>query len=72
MPDTLQSIRIKRGLTQGDVAKKLGVTIPTVSSWERYAHKPSPRYIPQLAKVLGRSTDDIFLLVNNTKLSKVE
>jgi transcriptional regulator with XRE-family HTH domain len=72
MTDTLQSIRIKQGFTQADIAKKLGVTVPTVSSWERHQSSPSPRYIPQLADLLGKSRDEIFLLTNTTKLSKVK
>lgn len=70
MPDTLKSLRIKQGYTQADVAKKLGVTTPTVSSWERQSSSPSPRYIPMLAKLLDKSKDEIFLLTNNRKLSK--
>ncbi|MCC4467311.1 helix-turn-helix transcriptional regulator [Limosilactobacillus reuteri] len=70
MADTLKSLRYQKGYTQADVANKLGVTIPTVSSWERGLSKPYPKYIPKLADILGVSAEDIFLLLNTIKLSK--
>lgn len=71
MPDTFKSLRISNGYTQADVASKLGVTIPTVSVWERGLSSPSPRYIPQLAELFDVPKKEIFLLTNNKKLSKV-
>ena len=70
MPDTLQSLRIQNGYTQANIAKMLGVTIPTVSSWERKLSKPRPKYVPKLAELLNVSREEIFLLTNTTKLSK--
>lgn len=70
MHDTLQSLRIQNGYTQADIAKLLNVTIPTVSSWERSNSRPSPRFVPKLADILGVGPKEIFLLTNNTKLSK--
>lgn len=70
MTDTLKSLRYQKGYTQADIAHKLGITIPTVSSWERGLSRPYPKYVPMLADMLGVSTEDIFLLLNTTKLSK--
>lgn len=70
MPDTLRSLRIQNGFTQEDVAKTLHVTIPTVSSWERSKSSPLPKYVPKLAEILKVEPKKIFLLTNNTKLSK--
>ncbi|MCC4501062.1 helix-turn-helix domain-containing protein [Limosilactobacillus reuteri] len=72
MTDTLKSMRVKQGLTQKEVAEKLHVTVPTVSSWERGISSPYPRYIPVLADVLNTTRDNIFLLTNNKKLSKIK
>lgn len=69
MTDTLKSLRIQSGFTQKDIANKLMVTVPTVSSWERGHSAPSPRFIPQLASLLKVSSKEIFLLTNNTKVS---
>lgn len=70
MPDTFKSLRISSGYTQKDLSEKLGVTIPTISVWERGLAKPSPRYVPQLAKIFNVSSKEIFLLTNTKKLSK--
>ena len=70
MPDTFKSSRISNGYTQADLASKLGVTIPTVSVWERGLSSPSPRYIPQLAELFNVPKKEIFLLTNTKKLIK--
>lgn len=70
MPDTFKSLRISNGYTQADLASKLGVTIPTVSVWERGLSSPSPRYIPQLAELFNVPKKEIFLLTNIKKISK--
>lgn len=70
MLDTFKSLRISNGYTQADLASKLGVTIPTVSVWERGLSSPSPRYIPQLAELFNVPKKEIFLLTNTKKLIK--
>lgn len=70
MPDTFKSLRISNGYTQADLASKLGVTIPTVSVWERGLSSPSARYIPQLAELFNVPKKEIFLLTNTKKLIK--
>lgn len=70
MSDTLQSLRKEKGLTQSELAKKIGVTSTTISSWEIGRNAPYPRYIPKLAEVLGVSSKQIFLLTNTKKLIK--
>lgn len=70
MPDTFKSLRISNGYTQADLASKLGVTIPTVSVWERGLSSPSPRYIPQLAELFNVPKKEIFLITNTKKLIK--
>lgn len=70
MTDTLESLRLKQGLTQQELAKKVGVTTPTVSGWETSKSRPYPKYFPLLAKALNTTTDNIFLLTNTKKLIK--
>ena len=43
--------RIKRGLTQADLARKLGVSVNTVWDWEQ-GRKPSVKHLHQLCQVL--------------------
>lgn len=56
---TLASARVNKGLTQTDVAKMLGVSIQTVSLWER---KPSIITISnayKLAELYGVDIDNL-------------
>lgn len=45
--------RRARGLTQGDLAARVGVSLNTVQTWERGA-APRARYLPKLAEALAR------------------
>ena len=72
MPDTFKSLRISNGYTQADLASKLGVTIPTVSVWERGLSSPSPRYIPQLAEIFNVPKKEIFYLLIPKNLIKLD
>lgn len=44
----IKIVRIKRGLTQSDFAKLLGVSTNTVSRWEMSSHAPSPMAMKKL------------------------
>lgn len=48
------------GVTQADLAHKLGVTQSLVAQWERGAAMPSAAKLPLLAEVLGCSIDELF------------
>jgi len=51
----LRRLRMANGLTQADLADRLGVVPSTVSFWESGTTIPEPKRIPELAKVLGVS-----------------
>jgi transcriptional regulator with XRE-family HTH domain len=44
--------RVAKGLTQGQLAVLVGVSITSEQTWERGAI-PRPRYVPRLAEALG-------------------
>src|SRR5436309_2230554 len=48
----LKELRKAAGLTQGDLAKTVGVTQPAVSAWERGTPVPEPLLV-QVAAALG-------------------
>ena len=50
---TLRRHRLANGLSLADLAKRLGVTKGTVSTWETGRCVPKARMIPKLARVLG-------------------
>jgi len=48
--------RKAKGITQGDIASALGISINNVSKWERGLAEPrKPEHIEKLAKLLGVS-----------------
>jgi transcriptional regulator with XRE-family HTH domain len=47
-------------MTQESLADSLGVTQSAVSSWERGKKQPSLSKLPDLARALGCTVDDLF------------
>ena len=47
------------GLTQEELAKRIGVSSQAISNWERKAGYPDVMIIPSLARALGISTDEL-------------
>lgn len=56
-PVRIRELRQRAGLSQGDLAQKLGVTPSLVSRWEGGERVPSPRHIVDLARAVGVSLD---------------
>lgn len=57
-------IRQKRenaNLSQADLAIQMGVARSAVANWETEAALPRTRQLPDLARVLGCSIDDLFI-----------
>ena len=55
----LQRFRTKAGLNQGEVAKRMGVSAPSVSSWEKGRARPTRGRMAKLAAILGVPTADL-------------
>lgn len=55
----IQRFRKEKGLTQEELAAKLGVSSQAVSKWENDASCPDISLLPQLCRVLGISTDEL-------------
>ena len=49
----IASLRKENGMTQLDLAEKMGVTDKAVSKWERDLSCPDVNTIPKLAEVFG-------------------
>jgi len=50
----IKELRKKQGMTQVDVAIKVGVSVNAYQLWERGAMKPNPENKKKLEQVLGR------------------
>lgn len=62
-------LRKEKGMTQLELAEKMGVTDKAVSKWERDLSFPDVSSIPKLAEILGVSVDE---LMQNKAESKEE
>lgn len=65
--ERLKTLRKEAGLTQVDVAEKLGISQPAYASWERGAKKPTQDNLVKIAQVLNVSVD--YLVGNLQKKS---
>lgn len=51
--------RMRAGLRQEDIAEKLGIDRSTVAKWEAGESLPRADKLPQLARLLGCTVDDL-------------
>ena len=56
----IQKYRKKCGLTQEELAKKLGVTFQAVSKWENAKTAPDISFLPTMADLFGCHIDELF------------
>lgn len=65
--DRIRYLRDKAGMTQTDLANKLGISRSAVNAWEMYLSSPSINNIVELAKIFHVSTD--YILSSSDKLT---
>lgn len=66
--ERIKELRNKSGLTQKELAKRIGVTRATVNSWEMALSAPSCSCLSELSKVFGVSTDYLLSLDDGVKI----
>ena len=59
MGKRISDLRKSRGMTQEQLAQKVGVTAQAVSKWENDLSCPDISILPQLAEALGVTTDEL-------------
>lgn len=57
----ISELRKEKGITQSELGERVGVTFQAVSKWERGETLPDISVLPDLAKVLESSIDNILL-----------
>jgi transcriptional regulator with XRE-family HTH domain len=55
----ISQLRREKGLTQEEMAEKLGVTPQAVSKWENDISYPDILLLPKIAKLLGVTVDEL-------------
>ena len=63
----ISSLRKEKGMTQLQLAEKMGVTDKAVSKWERDLSFPDINSIPKLAEVFEVSVDELMQVKTETK-----
>jgi len=59
MGEIISNLRREQGMTQKDLAEKMGVTDKAVSKWERNLSCPDISSIPRLAEALNTTVDTL-------------
>lgn len=57
--EMVRTLRVEKGMTQLDLARRMGVTDKAVSKWERDLSIPDVASLPKLAEELGISVDEL-------------
>lgn len=60
--DVIKKYRRKLGLTQEEMANRLGVTTPAVNKWENNNTTPDIGLLAPIARLLGITTDTLLSL----------
>ena len=57
---TIRSLRIARGLTLAELARRCEVSVVAVHQWETGVVFPSADKLPMIASILGCKIDDLY------------
>ena len=68
----IKQLRYKAGLTQEQLASKLGISAQSVSKWETAICMPDITLLPLLAEEFGVSIDELFDITAEQKLRRIE
>ena len=60
----IQTYRKKSGMTQEELANKLGVSFQAVSKWENAKSLPDILFLPVLADLFNCNIDELFSIMN--------
>ena len=55
----IRELRLKKGLTQGDLARQLFVTPQAISKWEKDLSTPNPEALVKMAEIFDCSVDHL-------------
>lgn len=66
----IAELRKEKGMTQLELAEKMGVTDKAVSKWERDLSCPDINSLPNLAEILGVTVDELMQIKHEAENSK--
>lgn len=71
MAANILKYRKKSGLSQDELAQKLGVTFQAVSKWENAKAAPDITFLPIMADLFDCSIDDLFSYVSRNNRQEI-
>lgn len=71
LAENIQKYRKRLGMTQEELAEKLGVTFQAVSKWETAKSAPDIFCLPIMAEVFFCSIDDLFSFVPQNRREEI-
>ena len=60
LKNRLKVARAERGLSQGDLAKLVGVSRQTINAIEKGEYNPTINLCRSICKILGKTLDELF------------
>ncbi|MBQ8133145.1 MAG: helix-turn-helix transcriptional regulator [Clostridia bacterium] len=66
----IKELRTKKGFTQEELGREIGITAQAVSKWER-GNSPDAELLPKIAEVLGVSVNVLFGADSNEKIDSL-
>ncbi|MCP1639929.1 transcriptional regulator with XRE-family HTH domain [Streptococcus gallinaceus] len=70
--EKIKVLRREAGLSQQQLADKLGLSNQAISKWETNTAQPEIGLLPELAMVFGVSIDELFDYTKEKYLDKIE
>lgn len=68
----IKNFRLRRGITQEEMAQHFGITAQAVSKWERGAATPDIALLPAISAYFGVSIDELFALSDDTRMERIQ
>lgn len=67
----IRELRLKKSVTQEQLAKRMGVSAQCVSKWENNVTMPDILLLPELSAYFGVTIDELFDLTEDTRLERI-
>lgn len=68
----IKKLRLKKSVTQEELALKMGVSCQAVSKWENGITAPDLSLLPELAVYFGVTIDELFEMTDEAHLERIE
>lgn len=68
----IKNLRLRRGITQEEMAQQFGITAQAVSKWERGVATPDIALLPAISAYFGVTIDELFALSDDTRMERIQ